>query len=561
MTILPKKKPSQEKRGSDTVESTSHHGGHPHSSGHHAHTSNVEPNRGGARPKTRNSPPRWVALSSLEERLTPHESIAGFDGSERRETAHNSHGGSKRARHRSSPHRHERSKRPVPRKHHRDLPSGSGLQLERCERVPIPEAVEIDFNSGDEYDDVDHTSNEEVEEREALFEKMLKESKGFLIKQMEPDGACLFRAVADQVYGDQEWHSEVRRHCMDYMMKNCDYFSQYVTEDFATYIRRKRMDNCHGNHVEMQAISELYNRNIEVYLYSTEPINTFHTINKTDNFPIRLSYHRSIHYNSVIDPSRASVGVGLGMPSFYPGLADKRLMRDALLSSENSEIEKAMLEDKLRATDWEATNEALEEQVAQDSYIQWLKENELRSRKKSRPAIAASSSTPAENSPGRGDRAGASSAPPCSSVSHRGQHSPRQRSGTSKSAQNSPDRPETMRKAHHSPRGTDGAGSSSRFESGVQKEHVSPRPQETTSKEAETRKTPSPPAGPSGLTNPFMINQSASFMQNFPPAEFGLSAWETEEAILATVLAQSQQEYLDILRRPSQTEDDDEDSS
>lgn len=58
-------------------------------------------------------------------------------------------------------------------------------------------------------------------------------------------------------------------------------------------------------------------------------------------------------------------------------------MRDALLSSENSEIEKAMLEDKLRATDWEATNEALEEQVAQDSYIQWLKENELRSRKKS----------------------------------------------------------------------------------------------------------------------------------------------------------------------------------
>ena len=41
----------------------------------------------------------------------------------------------------------------------------------------------------------------------------------------------------------------------------------------------------------------------------------------------------------------------------------------------------------------------------------------------------------------------------------------------------------------------------------------------------------------------------------------GLSAWETEEAILATVLAQSQQEYLDILRRPSQTEDDDDDSS
>lgn len=65
-----------------------------------------------------------------------------------------------------------------------------------------------------------------------------------------------------------------------------------------------------------------------------------------------------------------------------PQLADKRLMVDALNRSENSEIEKAMLEDKLRATDWEATNEALEKQVAQDSYLQWVKENEMRNRKK-----------------------------------------------------------------------------------------------------------------------------------------------------------------------------------
>ena len=27
------------------------------------------------------------------------------------------------------------------------------------------------------------------------------------------------------------------------------------------------MDNCHGNHIEMQALSELYNRPIEVYQY------------------------------------------------------------------------------------------------------------------------------------------------------------------------------------------------------------------------------------------------------------------------------------------------------
>lgn len=41
-----------------------------------------------------------------------------------------------------------------------------------------------------------------------------------------------------------------------------------------------------------------------------------------------------------------------------------------------------MLEDKIRATDWEATNEAIEEQIARESYLEWLRENEIRSRKK-----------------------------------------------------------------------------------------------------------------------------------------------------------------------------------
>lgn len=41
-------------------------------------------------------------------------------------------------------------------------------------------------------------------------------------------------------------------------------------------------------------------------------------------------------------------------------------------------LNQAMLEDKLRATDWEATNEAIEEQVARDSYLQWLRDTEKR---------------------------------------------------------------------------------------------------------------------------------------------------------------------------------------
>ena len=57
--------------------------------------------------------------------------------------------------------------------------------------------------------------------------------------------------------------------CFLFQLKNADYFSQYVTEDFNGYIMRKRESHCHGNHVEIQAMCEIYNRTIEVYQYST----------------------------------------------------------------------------------------------------------------------------------------------------------------------------------------------------------------------------------------------------------------------------------------------------
>ena len=35
-----------------------------------------------------------------------------------------------------------------------------------------------------------------------------------------------------------------------------------------------------------------------------------------------------------------------------------------------------MIEDKLKATDWEATDVAVAEQVARESYLQWLADQE-----------------------------------------------------------------------------------------------------------------------------------------------------------------------------------------
>lgn len=65
-------------------------------------------------------------------------------------------------------------------------------------------------------------------------------------------------------------------------MKNADYFSNYVTEDFTTYINRKRKNNCHGNHIEMQAMAEMYNRPVEVYQYGTGELNLHYSVHKIE---------------------------------------------------------------------------------------------------------------------------------------------------------------------------------------------------------------------------------------------------------------------------------------
>lgn len=68
-----------------------------------------------------------------------------------------------------------------------------------------------------------------------------------------------------------------------------------------------------------------------------------------------------------------------------PQLAEQSLMKSAIKTSEESWIEQQMLEDKKRATDWEATNEAIEEQVARESYLQWLRDQEKQARQVGTP--------------------------------------------------------------------------------------------------------------------------------------------------------------------------------
>ncbi|XP_070559838.1 OTU domain-containing protein 5-like [Ptychodera flava] len=535
MTILPKKKASKEKSDPDVAENRAHSHGSSHSQ---------------SDPRTRagrNSPPRWPLSSSREEGLSPHESRNNY---ERHENIEGSSGGTSHKR------RHRASSSPLRGgRKHRDI----DVDLAASASCSNDSEYETGCNSGDEHDTVFYPGpGQDIEEMEKRFEKALEEKRGFIIKKMVPDGACLFRAVADQVYGDQEMHSIVRNHCMDYMVKNADHFSQYVTEDFSAYINRKRSDNCHGNHPEMQALSEMYNRPIEVYSYSLEPMNTFHGNHRTDNEPIRVSYHGNVHYNSVVDPFKATIGVGLGLPSFVPGLAEKNQMRDAAKMSEAWHLEEAMLEDKLKATDWEATNEAIEEQIARESYLQWLRDNEKRARKEETSSCSASATCVSD---------GATSSNWWDSVSTSEENSQQQQQQQQQQQRHS--RTSNHSSPPQSPIQRD--ASEQRQLSPLHTSVSSPGPVVTENSMIPSLSSPTSvsPAGsprgacaaasprPSTAANAVSALESiqqqqecSSFVtEQLSPAHFGLSEWDDDDAILASVLAASQQEYFDSLKK------------
>ena len=94
---------------------------------------------------------------------------------------------------------------------------------------------------------------------------------------------------------------------MDYIELECDFFKNFIVQGanpmrFREYIVRKREDGTWGDDIEIQAISEIYNRSVEIFAYSDVPLRTFHESGGSGHFkPIRLSYHGNSHFNSIVD--------------------------------------------------------------------------------------------------------------------------------------------------------------------------------------------------------------------------------------------------------------------
>ncbi|KAG5190626.1 hypothetical protein JKP88DRAFT_252116 [Tribonema minus] len=125
-------------------------------------------------------------------------------------------------------------------------------------------------------------------------------ASGLEVRDTDPDGNCLYSAVADQVYDKREDHAKVRQRTMDHMAAPIEYFREKM--DDPDYLQRGRKNGCWGDHIEISAIEEIFDRPVLVYDALTGSLcpeaNASAHAGAADIEPIRLAFVGN-HYGSV----------------------------------------------------------------------------------------------------------------------------------------------------------------------------------------------------------------------------------------------------------------------
>lgn len=130
---------------------------------------------------------------------------------------------------------------------------------------------------------------------------------GLKVKKMRDDGNCLFRALADQIWGDASRHAELRETACAELMLNRAHFEPYMNEDFDVYVATMSCDGTYATQLEIQAFANVFGK--QILLYSDEgasegviePIVITSASGGWKPPPVRLTYERGNHYNSIVE--------------------------------------------------------------------------------------------------------------------------------------------------------------------------------------------------------------------------------------------------------------------
>jgi len=136
------------------------------------------------------------------------------------------------------------------------------------------------------------------------------------------DGACQFRAVADQLYGSEAYHPAIREAAVRQLTEHGSTYSSFVSgEPYGDYVRKMGNPREWGDAITLQAIADAYGvRIIVVSSYEQQP---FIEVTPASGYAeekdgggsgggssarvLYLSFFAEVHYNSVYAAPRVAV--------------------------------------------------------------------------------------------------------------------------------------------------------------------------------------------------------------------------------------------------------------
>ncbi|XP_030498778.1 OVARIAN TUMOR DOMAIN-containing deubiquitinating enzyme 7 isoform X2 [Cannabis sativa] len=123
---------------------------------------------------------------------------------------------------------------------------------------------------------------------------------GLKIIQVTADGNCFFRALADQLEGNEEEHAKYRSMVVQYILRNREMFEPFIEDEvpFDDYCLNMEKDGTWAGHMELQAASLVTRSNICIHR-SMSPRWYIRNFEDQCFHMVHLSYHDGEHYNSV----------------------------------------------------------------------------------------------------------------------------------------------------------------------------------------------------------------------------------------------------------------------
>lgn len=168
------------------------------------------------------------------------------------------------------------------------------------------------------------TINNDISKSESILNNRLKklektlEKQGFKLVDVEAEGNCLFIAIAKLLRID---HLVLRKEAVEHIRNNPHLYletfassrntnsiterEEYQLDEFNTYLNRMERSGEWGDNLILQAISDMYNR--QILIYDTSHNNRIQEILPTNESPaegtLRLAYVNNNHYMYIIENS------------------------------------------------------------------------------------------------------------------------------------------------------------------------------------------------------------------------------------------------------------------